>query len=121
MLNWETEDYKKIDLVEPTPEQLCTRTQEGCTYCKYDTPHPLTLPSDWSSKDWNRDKAKAREHCSLLDFDKLEQQLNQTLQNSVHNTLLETLHDKMPDKKLMDDFQAMSLKEGKNELKLPDK
>ena len=85
-------------------------------YCKYDAPHPLTLPSDWSSEDWNGDKAKAREQCYLLDFDKLEQQLTQTLQNSAQNTSLETLHSKMPDKKLTDDFQTMALKEGKNRL-----
>ena len=90
-------------------------------YCKYDAPHPSTPPSDWSSKDWNGDKAKTREQCSLLDFDKLEQQLKQTLQNSALNTLLETLHNKMPDEKLMEDFRVMTLKEGKNGPDLPDK
>ena len=77
------------------------------------------MPSDWSSKDWNGDKAKVREQHSLIDFNQLERQLNQTLQNSTQDTSLETLHDKTPDKKLTDNFQAMTLSEGKNRQDLP--
>ena len=53
----------KIDVIDPSPKRLCT----GCMYCKYDTPHPSPVPSDWSSKDWDGDKARNREQKSLID------------------------------------------------------
>ena len=64
--NRETIDFRKVDLIKPTSKCLCTRTHEECTYCKFDAPHPPTTLSDWSSEDWDGDKAMAREqHLSL--------------------------------------------------------
>ena len=31
----------KLDIIQPTPKRLCTKSLQGCTYCQYDTPHPL--------------------------------------------------------------------------------
>ena len=42
--------------------------------------HPSPVPSDWSSKDWDGDKAKAREQKSLIDFMLLEKQTQDTRQ-----------------------------------------
>ena len=41
----------------------------------YEAPHPSPIPLDWSSEDWDGDKAKRREQKSLTDltFPKLEQ------------------------------------------------
>ena len=60
-------DLNKIDMIDPSPKRLCTRFLKGCTYCKFDAPHPSPVPSDWSSKDWNGDKARNREQRSLID------------------------------------------------------
>ena len=40
-----------------------------CSYCKHEVPHPSPIQSNWSSKDWDSEKAKAREQKSLIDFD----------------------------------------------------
>ena len=61
MQDRDTIDFKKIDIVKPTPNQLCMRTHEECTYCKFDAPHPSATLSDWSSEDWDGNKAKSRE------------------------------------------------------------
>ena len=53
-------------MIDP-PKRLCTKALEGCTYCKYDTPHPSPVPSDWSSEDRDGDKARNREQKSLID------------------------------------------------------
>ena len=114
MQDRETDDFRKLDLVEPTPKWLCTRVQGECMYCKYDAPHPSTTLSDWSSEDWDGEKAKAREQYSLIDFKQLEWELNQTLQDPTWDVPSKTLDNKMPDKSLADDFQALTLKENGN-------
>ena len=68
MQDQETNDFRKLDIIEPTPKWVCTRMHGECTYCKYDAPHPSTTLSDWSSEDWDGKKAKAREQHPLLDF-----------------------------------------------------
>ena len=57
----------KLNVIDPSPKRLCTKSFEGCTYCKYNAPHPSPVPSDWSSKDWDGDKARNREQKSLID------------------------------------------------------
>ena len=82
-----------------------------CTYCKYDTPCPLTTPSDWSSEDWVSVKAKAREQCPLLDFNLLEKQLQQTVQDPIQDAAQDTLDDHMTEKSLSKDLKTLTLKE----------
>ena len=45
---------------------------------------PPQPPSDWSSEDWDGDKAKAREQRSLIDFKLLANQVQE--HNTRHNT-----------------------------------
>ena len=75
----DTIDFYKIDIVKPTPKHLCMRTHGEYRYCQFDAPHPSTTPSDWSSKDWDGDKAKARNNTP--DFKILEKQIQKTLQD----------------------------------------
>ena len=67
-----------------------------CTYCKYDAPHPSTIPSDWLSEDWDGEKAKAREQHPLLDINLLEKQLQKTLQDTSCMTHKISLTDQTP-------------------------
>ena len=77
----DTTDFNKIDIVKPIPKWLCMGTLKEYMYCKFNALHPSATPSDWSSKDWDSNKAKGREQWSLLKFKLLEQQLQKTLQN----------------------------------------
>ena len=81
-------------------------------YCKFNAPHPSTTPSDWSSKDWDGNKAKARQQCSLLDFKLLEQQIQKTLQDRAQDTQQDMTHDATADKQetdLIDGIQYLTL------------
>ena len=63
-------DMNKIDIIKPTPSKACEHYGLSCSYCKQDTPHPSPVNSDWSSKDWDGDKAKAKEeNKSMIDFE----------------------------------------------------
>ena len=89
MQDCDSTDFIKINIIQPTPKRLCTETLKGCMYCKFDTPHPSITPSDWSSKDWDGEKANAKEQKPLLDFNLLEHQLQKTLQDTTQDTLLD--------------------------------
>ena len=98
MQDRETMDFNKIDILEPTPKQLCTNIHRECTYCKYDAPHPSATLLDWSSEDWDGKKVKGREQCPLLDFNVLEKQLQRTLQNRAPDIPQDLLHDNIKDR-----------------------
>ena len=67
-------DMNKIDIIKPTPRRSCEGFSLSCSYCKQDIPHPSPVNSDWSSEDWDGNKAKAREqNKSLIDFEALNQ------------------------------------------------
>ena len=91
-----------------------------CTYCKYDAQHPLMILSDWSSEDWDGNKAKAREQCPILDFNLLEKQLQQTLQEPVHDVSKDTLDNLMTEESLTKDLQTLTLKEDADKQNLAD-
>ena len=120
MQDQETIDFRKIDVIEPIPKRVCTRMHRDCTYCKYDVPHPLTTLSDWSSEDWDGEKAKAREQHPLHDFNLLEKQLQQTLQDPIQDISQDTLDDHMVEKSLSKDLQALTLKEDVDKQSLAD-
>ena len=67
-LKTEPNDMDKIDTVQPTPKRACVCSDGLCNYCKYEAPHPSQEPSDWSSEEWDGEKAKAREQKPLIDF-----------------------------------------------------
>ena len=63
-------DMNKIDVVKPTPRKVCKHYSLCCSYCKQDAPHPSPIKPDWPSKDWDGNKAKAKEkNKSLIDFE----------------------------------------------------
>ena len=64
----EPNDMNKINIIQPTPKRACEYTGGSCTYCKYKIPHLPPVPLDWSSEDWDGEKAKAREQMSFIEF-----------------------------------------------------
>ena len=54
-------DMNKFNIIQLVPKRACEHSVDTCTYCKYEAPHPSPTPSDWSSKYWKGEKAKARE------------------------------------------------------------
>ena len=73
-MDTKTTDMNKIDIIKPTPQKACEGFGLYCSYCKQDAPHPSPVNSDWSSEDWNGNKARAREtNKSLIDFEALNQ------------------------------------------------
>ena len=39
-------DFSKIDIIKPTPKQLCTKTHGECMYCQFNAPHPSATQLD---------------------------------------------------------------------------
>ena len=68
MMNTKPMDMSKIDIVQPIPKRACKYFGPTCSYCKHKSPHPSPVHSDWSSEDWDGNKAKAKEQKSLIDF-----------------------------------------------------
>ena len=85
-INTNLMDMNKINIIQPVPKRACKHSAVTCSYCKYEAPHPSPIPSDWSSKDWDGEKAKAREQKSLIDF-------NPPKPDSRLTTDLETVND----------------------------
>ena len=50
-----------INIIKPIPQKACEQSGATCIYCLYKVPHPLLNQSEWSSKDWDGEKAKAKE------------------------------------------------------------
>ena len=71
-------------------------------YCQFDAPHPSATPSDWSSEEWDGEKAKAREQCPLLDFNVLEKQIQKTLQDRAQYMPQDMMQDITTDKQEID-------------------
>ena len=62
-------DLNKIDIVAPKLRNACDSFGLSCSYCGQDALHPLPQNSNWSSEDWDGNKAKAKEQIkSLMDF-----------------------------------------------------
>ena len=53
-------DMNNIDIVQPAPKRECECFGVTCSYCKHEDPHPSPIQLDWSSEDWDGEKAKAR-------------------------------------------------------------
>ena len=98
----DTTDFNKIDIIKPTTMQLCMRTHGECIYCQFNAPHPSATLSDWSSEDWDGNKARAREQCPLLDFKILEKQIQEMLQDRAQDITQDTTHDVTTDKQETD-------------------
>ena len=48
---------------------MCEHFGATCSFCKQQVPHPSPDQSDWSNKDWDGNKAKARKQKVLVNFD----------------------------------------------------
>ena len=62
-------DANKINIIKCIPQKVCEWFGATCSFCGQQVPHSLLNQSNWSSKDWNGDKAKAREQISIIKFD----------------------------------------------------
>ena len=87
MLNANLTDMNKINIIQPVPKKACEHSGDICSCCKYETPHPSPTPSDWSSKDWDGEKAKAMEQRSLIAFDPPKPDLRQMTNSEIVNNL----------------------------------
>ena len=56
-------------MIQPVPKRACECFGPTCSCCKHEASHPSPVHSDWSSEDWDGDKAKAKEQKSLIDFE----------------------------------------------------
>ena len=85
-------------------------------YSTFCAPHPSITLSDWSSEDWDGNKAKAREQRPLLDFKVLEQQIQKTLQDTTQDMPQDMTHVTIVDKQetdLIDGIQDLTLGQNK--------
>ena len=80
-------DMNKIDIIQPVPKTACELSGDTHSYFKYKTPHPSPISLDWSSEDWDGEKAKAREQRSLIDFDPSKPDLRQMTNSETVNDL----------------------------------
>ena len=62
-------DINKINIIKITPQKVCECFEATCSFCRQQVSHPLPDQSDWSSKDWDGDKAKTREQNPIVKFD----------------------------------------------------
>ena len=70
-------------MIHPTPKRLSNWSSKDCTYCAYNAQHPSPAASDWSSEDWDGDKAKGREQRSLINFKLVDAQVTDTTQETM--------------------------------------
>ena len=62
-------DKIDTDIRVPIPTKACDRYGLSCSYCEQGALHPSPQESDWSSKDLDGTKAKAKEQTnSLMDY-----------------------------------------------------
>ena len=90
----------KIDIVQPTPKRPCGHSDDSCTYCKYEAPHPSPEPLDWSSEDCDGEKAKVREQKSLIDFMPPKPDTNQQMTDMMVDKKEIVMTDDLPFQKL---------------------
>ena len=80
-------DMNKINIIQPVPKRACECSMDTCTYCKYKGLHASPIPSDWSSEDWDGEKAKTREQRLLFDLDFSKPDLRQMTDSEILNEL----------------------------------
>ena len=71
-----TMDMNKIDIIKPTPRKACKCYGPTCSYCRQNAPYLSPIHSDWSSEDWDGDKAKGKEQKSLNDIETPKQKMD---------------------------------------------
>ena len=61
-----------ITIIKPIPQKVCEQFGVTCSFCRQQVPHPSPNQSDWSSKDWDGEKAKAKEQNPFFKSDTLK-------------------------------------------------
>ena len=69
MLGTNSMNIGNINIIKPIPQKVCEQSGATCTFCLYKVPHPLPNQSEWSSKDWDGEKAKAKEQNPFIKSD----------------------------------------------------
>ena len=57
-----------ISIIKPIPQKVCKQFGATCSFCRQQVPHPSLNQSDWSSKDWDGKKPKARSKTAFLNL-----------------------------------------------------
>ena len=71
LIHWGTNlmNIGNINVIKPIPQKACEQLGVICMFCRYKVPHPLLNQSEWSSEDWNGEKAKAKEQNPFIKSD----------------------------------------------------
>ena len=69
MLGTDLTDANKIEIIKCTPQKACEWYEATCSFCRQQVPHASPDQSDWSSEDWDWNKAKAKEQKPIIKFD----------------------------------------------------
>ena len=101
MLGTNPTDINKMNIIKITPQKACEHFGATWSFCRQQVPHPLPVQSDWSSKDWDGDKAKTREQNPIVKFDIPRPKTDNSTLNSVDSLPFQglTIWTDKPDKK----------------------
>ena len=104
MLGTNPADINKSNVIKITPQKVCEHFGATCSFCRQQVPQPLPDQSNWSSKDWNGDKAKAREQNPIVKFDIPRPRPDNLTFNSVDSLPFQglTIWTNEPDKKALE-------------------
>ena len=69
MLGTNMTDINKINIIRPIPQNACEHFGATCSFCRQQVHHPSLDQPDWSSEDWDGDKAKTRQQNPTVRFD----------------------------------------------------
>ena len=69
MLGTNSTNVGNINIIKPISQKVCEQSGATCTFCQYKVPHPLLNQSEWSSEDWDGEKAKAKEQNPFIESD----------------------------------------------------
>ena len=95
MLGTNSMEINKISIIKPTPQKTCKCFGATCSFCRQQAPHPLPVQLDQSRKDWDGNKAKAREQNTLLSFDMPKPETDKQTSDSVDTPPFQNLTIKM--------------------------
>ena len=109
-MNTEMMDMNKIDIIKPTQRKACEQFGLTCSYCRQYAPHPFPVHSDWSGKDWDGEKAKAKEQKSLINCEASTQRMNKEQTMDVGEVPFHKLnlgHNKQKEKEPLEVTQSL--------------
>ena len=72
-----------ISIIKPIPQKACEQFGATCSFCKQQVPYPSLNQSDWSSKDWDGGKGKAKEQKPFFKSDTLKMKVENSTSDLV--------------------------------------